>query len=163
MVHVADFRGDKVFFTCDECPICVGWEDRLQHARECEYTPQFEYCGCDKMGDPEFYATGYCEDAWEVENSQKVKGKRKTGRAYRRVQARLKRARALSIVKKCGRFRCGWAGGNESGEYVKRHKNSTTKGFYKRFSNKMNRRNAVEPTGQRGAYKKEFDYWWVID
>lgn len=86
MYHVRDTNTGMVFFSCCDCPICIGWQDRIDSAREGGYEPQFEYCGCDKMGDwGEFYMTGYCPDAWIVDGFQKKDGKRRTGRAYRRI------------------------------------------------------------------------------
>lgn len=163
MIHVDDFSGGSLFFACDECPACEGWEHRLESANRYGYEPQFEYCGCDKMGDREFLITGYCPDAWIVRGMPRRSGKRRTGRAYRREQTRKKNVNAIRIANTYGYFRNGWTKNRGKGEYLKKSKHSHRTTYYKNYSNRINRRNATEPTGQRSAYKREFDYWWTID
>ena len=70
------------FFMCDECPISDGVDHRLRLAQECGYTPQLEYCGCDKV-QAEFFQSGYCEDAYIAKPRKRKEGKRRTGSAYR--------------------------------------------------------------------------------
>ena len=77
------------YFACDECNLCSQLDFRLKLAEE--YGDfQFWHCGCDKVSE-EFFMAGYCEDAWVEVQNNKVVGKRKTGRAYRRKMARATR------------------------------------------------------------------------
>ena len=74
--------GQTVYFACDECPIVCQLERRLSIAEE--YGFQFDHCGCEKV-DAQFYAGGYCEDAFYYFTPQRSRGHRKYGRAYRRA------------------------------------------------------------------------------
>lgn len=102
------------------------------------------------------------------EPTEKVEGKRRTGRAYRR------KMRRKHIRKRCNRHRftrvymapCpNW--GYVDGEYVMigSHidypQNSKAKTFFKRVSNKKVRRHkGILPKGN--CYRKVFDYWWTL-
>lgn len=79
-------------FTCDECPACEGLDYRLKIAEEGGYEPQIEYCSCDKV-QSEFYAGGFCEDAFADEVKCIKARPRKTGSAYalERAQHQLER------------------------------------------------------------------------
>lgn len=46
------------------------------------------------------------------------------------------------------------------GSYPKRKKNSNVQRFYKKYSNRLIRRN--REAYQNGDYRKAFDYWWTI-
>ena len=158
MIHVYDSNKGNVYFRCDECLICEDWERRLEHAMEGGYTPQFEYCVCEKMGSP-FYITGYCEDAWELEQYQKKKGQRRTGRAYRRISGKRmdeKRRKESKYTLEMGTWH------RNGGNYLRRNHRSNAKGYYKRYSNRKNRREMCEPNGKRGEHKKTFDLWWTL-
>ena len=101
-----------------------------------------------------------------VEKPSKTnKGRRKTGRAYRRKMRR-------KTIQKYrngndwiyGPHLCGHWEGNQFvfGSYVKHPQNASNKAFFKRVSNKKVRRNSGIPTKGNG-YRKVFDYWWTID
>ena len=152
-----------VYFACDECPICVGWEHRLQAAREGSYTPQFEYCSCDKMGDYEFYQVGYCSDAWIFAPPAKKKGIRRAGRGYRRHQNERHASRRLDIARNCEHAYGVWAAEKNGTEVVGRRRSSNREGYLKRVSNRRVRHSALEPSCRKGAYKRVFDYEWIID
>lgn len=156
----------NVCFACDECPICEEWERRLLDARRNGYDFQFDHCGCDKV-DAKFYAGGYCSDAFAEKPKAKSKGRRKTGRAFRRKMRR-------KVIKEYrDRDSQGWPiygpyihghwDGDEYilGTYVEYPKSSKNKVFYKRVSNKKVRRSKDIPPKGNG-YRKVFDYWWTI-
>lgn len=159
-----DVGAKNVYFACDECGICEQLERRLQVAHELGEDLQFDHCGCDKI-DAEFFAGGYCEDAFVEKAPKKNKGKRKTGRAFRRKMHR-------RTIKKYrdgnhwiyGPYLHGHWEGDEFilGSYVKYPQNSSNKAFFKRVSNKMVRRSKDLPPKGAG-YRKVFDYWWTID
>lgn len=73
----------NVSFACDECGICEQLEWRSRVAQELGETLQFDHCSCAKVGD-EFWAGGYCGDAFIKNPPNRDGGNRKTGRAYRR-------------------------------------------------------------------------------
>lgn len=118
----------------------------------------------DKDGD-EFWAGGYCEDAFTKKPPKTSRGRRKTGRAYRRKMRR-------KTIQKYrngngwiyGPHLCGHWEGNQFvfGSYVKHPQNASNKVFFKRVSNKKVRRSSGVPTKGNG-YRKVFDYWWTID
>jgi len=78
-----DVGAKSVCFACDECGIHEQIERRMQVARELGENLQYDHCSCDKVGD-EFWAGGYCEDAFAEKPSKRNEVRRKTGRAYRR-------------------------------------------------------------------------------
>lgn len=82
-----DVGAKTVCFACDECGIHEQVERRMQVARELGENLQYDHCSCDKVGD-EFWAGGYCEDAFAEKPSKRNGGRRKTGRAYRRKMRR---------------------------------------------------------------------------
>ena len=82
-----DVGAKTVCFACDECGIHEQVERRMQVARELGENLQYDHCSCDKVGD-EFWAGGYCEDAFAEKSSKRNEGRRKTGRAYRRKMRR---------------------------------------------------------------------------
>lgn len=181
-----DVGGDK-FFACDECPIVEQFERRMALAIEHpEYGGfQFDHCGCDKLYD-EFWQYGYCEDAWVDVPKHQHKGKRKTGRAYRRKMSVQKFNRQRDIVLKCGTraMRLGVDRNNvpvedawfhsllkelgvvhedesERNAYIKRTKSSKYKKFYKNYSNRVVRRNTDQlPKGNQ--YRRLYDFWWAV-
>lgn len=161
-----DVGAKNVYFACDECGICEQLERRLQDAHELGEDLQFDYCGCDKV-DAEFFAGGYCEDAFIKEPAKRNRGSRKTGRAYRR------KMRRKNIQKYCNRDDHGWKHGphihghwDNKGEfvldaYVEYPRSSANKVFFKRVSNKKVRHSKyILPKGN--GYRKLFDYWWTI-
>ena len=155
------------FFMCDECPISEGVDHRLRLAQECGYTPQLEYCGCDKV-QAEFFQSGYCEDAYIAKPRKRKKGKRRTGSAYRREMEIKHRKDLIWIIHNCGYNPAAgyidwdWVDGiwQPVGKYIKYPKNSNAQRYWKRHSNKIVRkRNEVFRGNQ---YRKCFDYWWTM-
>lgn len=156
----------NVSFACDECGICEQLEWRSQVAQELGETLQFDHCSCAKVGD-EFWAGGYCGDAFIKNPPKRDGGNRRTGRAYRR------RMHRKNIQKYRNRDSRGWSifgphihghwDGDEYilGTYVEYPKSSKNKVFYKRVSNKKARRSKDIPPKGNG-YRKVFDYWWTI-
>lgn len=126
-----------ICFACDECGIVRELDYRMGIADECGEDIQYDHCACDKVGD-EFFAMGYCGDAFQCIKPVKCKGKRKTGRAYRRAMTRKKKVR---------------------------HPNRTweAKRYYKKYSNRIIRRKQLPLGKEKSAYKKAFDLWWTID
>lgn len=159
MISVDKRPQEELLFACDECPICYGWESRLQNAIEGNYSPQFEYCGCEKTGDHEFYQDGYCGDAWVQQPTPKMKGVRHTGKEYRRTQERFHTIRRLGIAHSCGYTYGVW----DNNGRVGRRRKSVREGFLKRVSNRRVRHSSLEPSGSRSAYRRIFDYWWELD
>lgn len=177
-----DIGAPAWYFTCDECGICEQVELRLQVADETGTDFQFDHCSCDKI-DAEFFIGGYCEDAFADKQTinTKTKGKRKTGRAYRRRMRNKKRDRLLSIISDCDPIFLGYGinkaglpsanwyrlwkfGIDEDGiqrTYVKRSRPSKYKKFYKNYSNRVIRKRSTMP--QKGnQHHKMFRYWWKI-
>lgn len=146
-------------FSCGECPIIEDYERRLRIAQEIDEEPQLYYCYCEKIDDP-FYIGGYCEDAWRPKEKQRPHGDRKTGRAYRRWQRRLKFERRKAVAyygRGCGR---GWPK-QPYEQYLEFPKNSNRTQYYKRYSNHCVRRSGIH-FGKGNAYRKVFDYWWEM-
>ena len=153
-----------VCFACDECGIHEQVERRMQVARELGENLQYDHCSCDKVGD-EFWAGGYCEDAFAEKSSKRNEGRRKTGRAYRRKMRRktIQKYRNGKGWIYGPHLRGHWEGGKfVLGSYIKHPQNSSNKAFFKRVSNKKVRRSSGVPVKGNG-YRKIFDYWWTID
>lgn len=174
--------GGKKLFACDECPIVKQLEYRMavsiEHPEYGEF--QFDHCGCDKVED-EFFACGYCEDAWVDRPTKQKRGQRRTGRAYRRKMRIQKRNRQMDIIHHCNTMSLS-SGINKNGlpasnswglwkfgiddddmqeTYIKRPKSSKYKGFYKNYSNRLIRRKCVVlPKGNQ--FHKIFEYWWTL-
>lgn len=159
--------GRTVYFACDECPIVCQLERRLSIAEE--YGFQFDHCGCEKV-DAQFYAGGYCEDAFYYFTPQRSRGHRKYGRAYRRAMNAKKRNKRVALASSryssihSGYVDWDYVDGIWSpvGKYVKYSKNSNRQKFWKRYSNKIIRKGAIIGSG-KGGYKRCFDYKWEID
>lgn len=160
-----DVGAKSVCFACDECGIHEQIECRMRVARELGENLQYDHCSCDKVGD-EFWAGGYCEDAFAEKPSKRNEGRRKTGRAYRR------KMRRKTIKKYRIRDGLGWSFGPHInghwegdeyilGNYVEYPRSSKNKVFFKRVSNKAVRRSKSLPLKGNG-YRKVFDYWWTI-
>lgn len=146
-------------FSCGECPIIEGYEHRLRVAQELGEELQFYYCYCEKIDEP-FYVGGYCEDAWRPQKKKISHGSRRTGRAYRRQQRRLKFERCKSVSDYGRGFGRGWPELTD-GQYFRFPKNSHLPQFYKRYSNHCVRRSAIQ-FGKGNMYRKVFDYWWEL-
>lgn len=149
---------DNLYFTCDECPICLDFEHRKKIANILNEDIQLEYCSCDKIGAP-FYIGGYCEDAWSTKlqkNKNKNKNKKRDRNYYRETKkAKFKRKELMSEY-------CDfvfWMGPNNN--YIMYPKNSKIKRFYKKISNKKVRQNNFI-CGNYSNYRKFFDYKWSI-
>ena len=98
-----------------------------------------------------------------------MKGKRRTGRAYRRYQKKSKDARRKDIIRGAGYnpavgyIEYDYVDGvwTEVGNHIKYPRNSNAQRFLKRLSNKQVRKYAgVIPKGN--FYRKIFDYWWEL-
>ena len=131
----------NVSFACDECGICEQLEWRSRVAQELGETLQFDHCSCAKVGD-EFWAGGYCGDAFIKNPPKRDGGNRKTGRAYRRRMHR-KNIQKYRDRDSQGRPIYGphihghWDEDEYIlGAYVEYPKSSKNKVFYKRVSNK---------------------------
>lgn len=159
--------GGSCLFMCDECQIVCQLDIRLEIAeKHPEYGDfQFDHCSCEKIDD-EFFAGGYCEDAWTAKPEKQGHGKRKTGRAFRRKMRR----KVIQKYQDGHRWICGpYAKGHwEDDKYVlssciRHQQNSANKRFFKRVSNKKVRRrvNIMMPKGN--GYRRIFDYKWTID
>lgn len=155
----------NVCFACDECGICQELEWRSRVAQEHGEPIQFDHCACEKVGD-EFWAAGYCGDAFAEKPMVNSGGRRKTGRAFRR------KMRRKTIKKYRIRDGQGWSFGPHInghwegdefvlGNYVEYPRSSKNKVFFKRVSNKAVRRSKSLPLKGNG-YRKVFDYWWTI-
>lgn len=158
-----DVGAKNVYFACDECGICEQLERRLQVAHELGEDLQFDHCGCDKV-DAEFFAGGYCEDAFVEKAPKRNKGKRKTGRAYRRKMHRktIKKYRDGNHWMYGSYLRGHWEGDEFVFGSCVKHPQRSARTFFKRVSNKMVRRSKDLPPKGAG-YRKVFDYWWTID
>lgn len=162
-----DVGRETVYFACDECGICEQLGRRLRCAEETGTELQFDHCSCDKI-DNEFFLGGYCEDAFVEKAIKKSKGRRKTGRAYRRKMHKKhiqKHRDRHEFVRIYGAPCLNW--GYVDGEYVMignhidHPQNSKTKVLYKRVSNKKIRRHKGDlPKGN--GYRRLFDYWWTL-
>lgn len=169
MIDIGAWNGSRTYFVCDECGICEQLEYRMQVAYEFGEDLQFDHCSCDKIN-AEFFAGGYCEDAFIKEPFRMNSGSRKTGRAYRR------KMRRKNIQKYRDRDNYGW---NEwkPGPHIHRHlddegefaidpyveypRSSANKVFFKRVSNKKVRQSKY--IFQKGnGHRRLFDYWWTI-
>lgn len=105
--------GCPKFFACDECPIVAELDYRLANSEKYGYPFQFDHCACDKVED-EFFYCGYCGDAWADVPKRKKKGKRKTGRAYRRKMRVQKFNRQKNLALNCNAPEL-WVGMDKSG------------------------------------------------
>lgn len=152
--------GGQRLFACDECPIVAELDYRLTNSKKYGHPFQFDHCACDKVYE-EFWQYGYCEDAWVDRPKQPKKGKRKTGRAYRRQMRVQKFNRQKNLALNCNAPSL-WLGINKSEPPThKRHKSPRRKKFYKGYSNKVARRSDVAlPKGNQ--YRKLFDLWWTV-
>jgi len=176
--------GAQQLFACDECPIVCQLDRRLAMAdgnpKSIDF--QFDHCGCDKVYD-EFWQCGYCEDAWVDPPKQSKKGKRRTGRAYRRQMRVQKLNRQMNIVHHgggntmfmgYGMDKRGMPANSTWGlwkfrierddvpnTYIKKAKSSEQRKFYKNLTNRIIRRKcAVLPKGNQ--HHKYFEYWWTL-
>lgn len=157
---------DSEQFHCDDCPICEGFERRLQIAEELGDDPQLEYCYCDKVG-YKFWMGGYCGDAWSNDKSKQKRGKRKTGSEYRRAMKVKKRDDLLKIIDHTYKPTVAWVDWDYEngvwtrvGKYIKYPKNSNKEKFLKKLSNRRIRRSGELYRGNQ--YRKQSEYWWII-
>lgn len=176
-----DFGLSRVW-TCDECPIVCDLERRLQYAQEdgsFEYFGMFDHCGCDKI-DGELWMWNGCEDACGESRERTHKGKRKTGRAYRRAMRVQKFNRQKDIaLNQNGAMSIGmdrksmpaarpyqlWLFGIDDDDvkytYIKKPHKSNRKKFLKRYANKLFRR--TDFIGSAQSYnKKVFSVVWEM-
>jgi len=157
----------ETYFACDECPICKGIDYRMNTAEYLNCDPQFEYCSCEKVGDP-FYCGGFCEDAF-IKPQQAIKNSRHIrGSEYRRRMAKKKKERRIRIIKEYGngynpnvgymaykRVNGVW----QELPYIQYPKVTRTK-FLKKLSSKAARKHFWPVKGN--GYRRFFDYWWTL-
>lgn len=98
---------------------------------------------------------------------QAPKGKRRTGKAYRRKMKVKRRDDLMRIVKRCRLSPAGYVDWAEVdgawkpvGKYIKYPRNSNAQQYLKRCANKaVRRRNELYRGNQ---YRKCFDYQWLL-
>ena len=158
----------RMYFCCDECPICEGLEHRLELAKEFgEF--QYDYCGCDKTVESKIlYNGGGCSDWLRAKETPTHYGKRKTGSSYRRTMNRQKFEKKK---KKASYNRHGcWVDWGEVdgvwipvGKYIKYPHDSEMRRYFKKYSNKRVRRAKYTDIPVKGnSYRRQFDYWWAL-
>ena len=156
------------YCTCDECPIAEGFAYRTMRAKESSHPPQYEYCWCPKV-DFEFYIGGYCTDALQQITPPKPhKHPPKRDLAYRRSKKqKFDQKRRKIIAKQYNKefyFEHDLIDGRWTPieTYVKfGKKHSRRERFFKRYSNRLVRRNPVPAKGN--GYRRLFDYRWELD
>ena len=159
---------EKGMFSCDTCPLCIDFERRMRYAEDNGIEVQYDHCGCEKV-EGQFFCSGYCEDAFQPPKRNKRKGKRMSGREFRRIM-RYHKNKRLTEIAKHGRVSLSlypaYGYNNETEEYedlgyLKHSSRSNRRCFLKRRSNKKVRATYM---GMRGSqYRKCFDYWWELD
>lgn len=142
-------------FMCKDCPLCEDYEYRLK-VMEKGFPLQTEYCSCDKVG-TYFYNGGYCEDAWEFEETTRKRKKYNNTNKRRKEFHKNKRKKEL-IKNKNGKIDL-WLSDNE--KYIMYPKNSKHKKALKKRSNKIIRRNNRDCLNH-SDYKKFLDYKWLL-
>lgn len=175
-----DVGSETCYFACDECGICEQLGRRLRCAEETGTELQFDHCSCDKI-DNEFFIGGYCEDAFVDKHLPRRKGRRKTGRAFRREMKTKKLNRLLGIISDCDPMMLSYGidktglpcanwynlwryGIDENGirkTYIRKSRPSKYKEFYKNYSNRVIRRSGTIPK-KGNQHHKMFKYWWKI-
>ncbi len=90
----------------------------------------------------------------------------RTGRAYRRTQAR--RNKNIAVKLAWAGYGPGFPNGylikdRGKGEYCVSKKNSHLSTFYKRHSNKIIRQSKSAASQRKGQFRKEFDYWYTVN
>lgn len=153
---------------CDECPI--GRDEIISRRERLKDFPDWqpEYCGCDKVDAPH-YVGGYCEDAFVPRSVNRQTGTRKTGRAYRREKNASKKKRRMDLIRtvgykpSMGYVEWDFVDGKivYTGSYIKYPRNSKRTQYWKNQSDRRIRRyHGAIPKG--GAYKKFFEYFWML-
>lgn len=177
--------GRPKVWMCGECSIVYDFERRFQYAQENDafkYFGSFDHCGCDKI-DGKLWAWHGCEDAWVDVPNIHPKGKRKTGRAYRRMMRARKceRRKNISFTQRySGTFCAGmdktnmpvarpyqlWEYGidddNVKYTYIKMNGPSKRKQLLKRYANKMFRREDFIGR-ERSYHKKVYNVMWELE
>ena len=99
------------------------------------------------------------------------KGRRKSGRCYRRAMNRHKEQRLRSIIRRehwyypyRGYIDWDFVDGvwQEVGKYIKYPKNSNRQQYLKKQSSRRVRHYSCLPPKGNG-YRRVFDYWWELD
>lgn len=146
---------EESYMLCDDC--LMG----------CDIKPQAEFGWCDKIGG-KLCECGYCEDAFAQKEQRKKPGKRKTGRAYRRIQAKHKDKRRRKIISyhwypPVGYVETDWVDEvwTEVGNHIVYPKNSNAQRFLKRRNNKAVRRYKGE-ISDGNLYRRLFEYWYDL-
>lgn len=160
--------GDRKI-ACDECPMIRGLERQTKFADKYGLKPQIEYCMCDKTGGGEFHVHGFCSEAFVSETKEPHNNPRRTGRAYRRTQARRKDKKRRQIIERyayhpsIGYLKHDFVDGEWEtvGTHIQYPKDSNRQRFLKRESNRKVRR-YTKSISSGGGYRKLFDYWWNL-
>lgn len=151
-------------FACDECGICEELDWRLQVARELNREPQVDHCGCVKTGPngiDEFFAAGYCEDAFRAKQPLTKDQPRQTGRAYRRRMEAIKQSRLVAICETSHSRIMGSVVEDNGHKRVSCSDKSNRTRYFKRQAHKAVRRTKVL-ANKGNQYRKCYDYWWTI-
>ena len=99
------------------------------------------------------------------------KGRRKSGRCYRRLMTKRKDQRLRNMIRQerwyypyRGYFDWGFVDGvwQEVGKYVKYPRNSNRQQYLKKLSSRRVRRYPYLPP-KGNHYRRVFDYWWELD
>lgn len=149
---------------CEDCPMC--YMAVIPQYIDENSDPHTECCGCDKT-QMRFYSGCDCGEVMDMDESKK-RGSRKTGRAYRRRMRQIKNKRLMKIVNNSGYNPAAgyvdWAFVDgvytPVGKYIKFPKNSNQQKYFKRYSNRITRREDIPAKGN--GYRKCFDYWWTL-
>lgn len=158
------------YFACDECPMLPKENLDLRLELEKEYGDfQFDHLGCDKI-DYDFFAGGYCEDAFCELAPAKKNGVRRSDEKHRRIMDKKKKKRRMKLAasrfggRGAGYVSCDFVEGKfvPVGNHVKLPKSSRLQRFYKRYSNRILRHGGDMGSGKSG-YKRCFDYKWELD
>lgn len=100
-----------------------------------------------------------------------ARGRRKTGRCYRRAMRVQKDQRLRTIIRQDHRYypyrgyiNWGFVNGvwQETGKYIKYPRSSERQQYLKRLSShRVRRYDHLPPKGNH--YRRVFDYWWELD
>ncbi len=96
------------------------------------------------------------------------RGKRKTGRTYRRKMARQKfeKKRETGVYSRQGCWTdWGVVDGKWQpvGKYIKYPHDSEMRSYFKKYSNRKVRRAKYDDISTKGnGYRRQFDYWWTL-
>lgn len=155
----------KVTYTCLNCPMCEPLFNQYV-TKELNLTDEEIYYSsyCDKIGGKIWwYSNGGCEDMYKFIDGYyselKPKNHKKTYKHYKRnkYENKLYEKRKMKKLQKQI-----WWGVVDKGKYLKRcYIAPNAKKYYKRYANKIFRRNK-DFNCKGSGYKKYFDLKWII-